>query len=291
MSIKFVRHSFQVGKYSKFVIYQKPGEFATFLIGQWIAYIIIILPLKIIHFISAAVLKLVLNSIFAFVYWIKGKRDSSTIQENETKLESIYSMVDNIAVIFGYICNIIVIGMIVFAIVSYFKNPGNGKEKSAKMKIEERIETLQEALGTEVEVSSLVEEYIKSNKSLFKEGVTLDTVKGKADAKISLSKYCDNLDFYDGKFLRIKGAMVDRVSTTHGMSVVEVSYDEDKLVRHSVNIYFYGKVKVETGDKVAFYAYPIHHENIFTDEALANQGVENGDYEDYLLGSYIKKKN
>ena len=35
------------------------------------------------------------------------------------------------------------------------------------------------------------------------------------------------------------------------------------LIDHSVYIYFYGNVNVDSGDKVIFYAYPIRYEKIF----------------------------
>ncbi|SCW64631.1 hypothetical protein SAMN02910400_01674 [Lachnospiraceae bacterium C10] len=247
MSRSFVRHSFKVGEHSRFVIYQKPSEYVTFKIGQWLAYIVIILPLKIVHYITASALKLVLNSIFALFYWIRSVRDRSTMAENEYKLENIYARVDDIAVIFGYLCEIAAIIFVISSLVTYFKS-NDANKKDVEMTSEDRIEILEKSLGTSASVSDDVKAFIRNNNTLFKEKVKSGTAKGKTEAEVSLAEYCNNLDSYDGKFLRIKNATVNSVVDSRGMNVVELSYDKD-LVKHSLNVYFYGSSGVMVGKK------------------------------------------
>lgn len=132
MSRHFVRHSIKVGEHSRFVMYQKTSDYIAYRIG-WIAiYIVLILPIKtlfkIIYYISSAVLKVLLNGIFTLVYWIRGKKDSSTISDNEKKLRDIYFTVDNIAVIFGYICDAAVIAFLIYLFSLYMKQREQAKQ-------------------------------------------------------------------------------------------------------------------------------------------------------------------
>lgn len=129
MSTHFIRHSVKIGEHSHFIMYQKTSEYLAFKIGQAIAYIVFVLPFKILFFLSSTFLKLLLNGIFTFVYWIKGKRDSSTIVENERKLENIYSKVDKIAAIWGYICNTVIIVFLIYSLSIYMKQREQAKER------------------------------------------------------------------------------------------------------------------------------------------------------------------
>ena len=180
---------------------------------------------------------------------------------------------------------IVVIIIIIAAVVAV----KNGGSKSTEVTAEDRIEALENAVGSNAEIGDDVPEFITSNMNLFDENVKEKKAKKKVEDTITISEYCANAENYDGRFICIKNAEVNSVSSARKMKKVEIIYNETDFIQHTLYIFFYNDVDVDSGDEINVFAYPICQNLLFVDDSISDH-IDNGIYEEYLLGSIVVKK-